>query len=151
MNSDMIEILKAKRDALEALELAMADQVRAGHIASGESALRFVKTWSQAVDAMVPAEMEKTVMGILPNAHCCTGCSFVTASAELMDGHMRVTGHLSEGMATAVSKSPLQESEEIHYRPADMGQSACGIDIDRTPYTYASPVRSEVTCKDCLS
>ena len=35
--------------------------------------------------------------GILPNAHRCNDCSFTTANAERMDGHLRATGHRPEG------------------------------------------------------
>jgi hypothetical protein len=38
----------------------------------------------------------ESVTGILPNAHRCAGCSFTTASAERMDGHLRATGHQHE-------------------------------------------------------
>jgi hypothetical protein len=34
--------------------------------------------------------------GVLPNAHRCASCSFTTASAERMDGHLRATGHVHE-------------------------------------------------------
>ena len=55
MDAEIVNILKAKCDAVEALEFALAEQVKAGTVASGESALRFVKTWAEAMQAMVPA------------------------------------------------------------------------------------------------
>lgn len=39
---------------------------------------------------------ESVDTGILPNVHRCAGCSFTTASADRMDGHMQVTGHEHE-------------------------------------------------------
>jgi hypothetical protein len=68
VDAEIMNILKAKRDAIEALAFAMAEQVKNGYLANGESALRFVKTWAEAVDAMVPAEDVQTFG---PNCEVC--------------------------------------------------------------------------------
>lgn len=41
--------------------------------------------------------------------------------------------------------------ETIHYMPenGDSERALCGLNIMRTPYTYASPVPAEVDCKAC--
>jgi hypothetical protein len=47
--------------------------------------------------AEYPPRSADTDTGILPDAHRCAGCSFTTASADRMDGHLRATGHTHEG------------------------------------------------------
>jgi hypothetical protein len=38
----------------------------------------------------------------------------------------------------------------IHFRADDMESlSACGVNIDTTPYTFATPERQDVTCPTC--
>jgi len=56
VDAEIVNILKAKRDAVEALEFALTSRVNSGTITTPEAAARFVKTWVEAMDAMVPAE-----------------------------------------------------------------------------------------------
>jgi hypothetical protein len=71
----------------------------------GDDALEEAVLWPRETDAPVvsaPANHKGNYgaagmdTGILPDAHRCADCSFVTASAERMDGHMRATGHAHE-------------------------------------------------------
>jgi hypothetical protein len=40
----------------------------------------------------------------------------------------------------------------IHFRADDMESlSACGVNIDTTPYTFATPERQDVTCPTCIA
>lgn len=75
--------------------------------------------------------------GILPDAHRCTGCSFVTASADRMDGHMEATGHTPESFPCAVPGARLCRCEWLGVGTPEHVASALCIslrpDADRDP------------------
>jgi hypothetical protein len=75
VDAEIIEILKAKRDAVQALEEALKGAIQVtGMVGTPEGALALVRTWREAMDAMVPAETTiasppKTLLGAIdPNA-----------------------------------------------------------------------------------
>lgn len=57
MTNEIVALLKAKRDAVQALAFALEDAVRkTGTVTSAEAALEFTKTWVDALDSMVPTD-----------------------------------------------------------------------------------------------
>jgi hypothetical protein len=48
------------------------------------------------------------------------------------------------------AKTPAPGDETIHFWDYSSEHSACGVDIVRTPYTYGSPERDEITCPACI-
>lgn len=67
----------------------------AGDLAAGR------RTWACGPECPDPNRPADT--GILPNAHRCADCTFATADAGRMDGHLRATGHHHENDPAATA------------------------------------------------
>jgi hypothetical protein len=57
MTNEMVEILKAKRDAVQSLAAALDYAVnQSGTVGDSKSAVAFTNTWLEALDSMVPTD-----------------------------------------------------------------------------------------------
>ena len=82
----MSEIIKAKSEAISALEDALNKAIKNGWVGSAGQAASFVSTWAEAVKAMVPIEPETPTLIAPPKTMFSANSSDATHYREDFSG-----------------------------------------------------------------